>query len=63
MPTAILPFLLIALVQAKVSLERVNKFMNNEELDADAVKEIQSIITDEDNKVVMFALKWCEFCI
>ena len=36
MPTAILPFLLIALVQAKVSLDRVNKYMNNEELDADA---------------------------
>ena len=29
MPMAILPFMIIGLVQAGVSLDRVNKFMNN----------------------------------
>ncbi len=38
MPMAILPFLIIGLVQAGVSLERVNKFMNNSELDPKAVE-------------------------
>ena len=38
MPTAVLPFIVVSLVQAKVSLDRVNKYMNNEELDKGAVK-------------------------
>ncbi len=38
MPMAILPFLIIGLVQAGVSLDRVNKFMNNSELDPKAVE-------------------------
>ena len=38
MPTAILPFIVVSLVQAKVSLDRVNKYMNNEELDTNAVQ-------------------------
>lgn len=33
-----------------------------ETLDENAVKEVSNIIKDEDNKVVMFALEWCEFC-
>lgn len=37
MPLAILPFLVVALVQATVSLQRVNKYMNNEEVDPLAV--------------------------
>jgi len=31
-------------------------------LDEIAVKEIQSIILDQENPVVMFGLEWCEFC-
>ena len=37
MPLAVLPFLVIALVQAKVSMDRVNGFLNCSELDEDAV--------------------------
>ena len=33
MPMAMFPYIIIGLVQANVSLKRVNKFMNNEELD------------------------------
>ena len=36
-PLAILPMMIAFLVQAKVSLDRVNKFMNNEELSDEAV--------------------------
>ena len=36
-PLAILPMMIAFLVQAKVSLDRVNKFMNNDELSDDAV--------------------------
>ena len=43
MPTAILPFIVVSLVQAKVSLDRVNKYMNNEELDAEAVHHDKSV--------------------
>ena len=43
MPTAILPFIVVSLVQAKVSLDRVNKYMNNDELDTDAVKHDDSV--------------------
>jgi ATP-binding cassette subfamily C (CFTR/MRP) protein 1 len=35
---AILPFLITTLVQASVSLDRVNKFINNSELDPKAVQ-------------------------
>ena len=35
---AVLPFLIVSLVQAHVSLGRVNKFMNNEELSDEAVQ-------------------------
>jgi ATP-binding cassette subfamily C (CFTR/MRP) protein 1 len=38
MPMAVLPFMIVGLVQAGVSLDRVNKFMNNEELDEEAVE-------------------------
>ena len=37
MPMAVLPFMIVGLVQANVSLGRINKFMNNDELDQDAV--------------------------
>lgn len=33
MPMAVLPFMIVAVVQANVSIKRVNKFMNNDELD------------------------------
>jgi len=38
MPMSILPFLVIGLVQVGVSLDRINKFLNNEELQDDAVE-------------------------
>ena len=38
MPLAILPYMVVGLVQSKVSLDRINKFMNNEELDEKAVE-------------------------
>ena len=38
MPMAVLPFMIVGLVQANVSLGRVNKFMNNDELDVNAVQ-------------------------
>ncbi len=31
-------------------------------LDVDAVEAVAAILDDSDNKVVMFALEWCEFC-
>ena len=47
---AVLPFMIVGLVQANVSLGRVNKFMNNEELDEEAVdhdtKEKEPIVVD-----------------
>ena len=43
MPMSVLPFLIIGLVQVQVSLERVNKYMNNEDLDKDAVTHDTSI--------------------
>ena len=39
MPLAIFPMMVAFMVQAKVSLDRVNKFMNNEELSEDAVED------------------------
>ena len=33
----VLPYMIITLVQANVSLSRINKYMNNEELDTKAV--------------------------
>ena len=38
MPLAVFPMMVAFMVQAKVSLDRVNKFMNNEELAEDAVE-------------------------
>ena len=55
---AILPFLIIGLVQAGVSLDRVNKFINNPELDPKSVThdpEIQDPILIEDG-----TFKWGE---
>ena len=43
MPTAILPFVLVCLFQAKASLDRINKFMNSEELDKGAIGHDDSI--------------------
>ncbi|CAG0920359.1 unnamed protein product [Notodromas monacha] len=43
MPMSMLPFLIVGMVQAGVSLKRMNKFMNGEELDENAVtREITS---------------------
>ena len=56
MPTAILPFIVVSLVQAKVSLDRVNKYMNNEELDADAVQHDTSV--KEQIRIQNGTFKW-----
>eukprot|EP00094_Tigriopus_californicus_P002270 TCALIF_02191-PA protein Name:"Similar to ABCC1 Multidrug resistance-associated protein 1 (Gallus gallus)" AED:0.28 eAED:0.28 QI:0/0.14/0/0.75/0.28/0.25/8/0/1220 len=42
MPMSVLPFMIIGLVQVGVSLDRINKFMNNEELDSNAVQHDES---------------------
>nr|AHK05644.1 ATP-binding cassette transporter sub-family C member 1 isoform X5 [Tigriopus japonicus] len=41
-PMSVLPLLIIGLVQVGVSLDRINKFVNNEELDANAVQHDES---------------------
>ena len=38
MPLAFLPWMIVLLIQSNVSLKRINKFMNNEELDENAVQ-------------------------
>eukprot|EP00095_Tigriopus_kingsejongensis_P003830 maker-scaffold2698_size13172-snap-gene-0.3 protein:Tk03830 transcript:maker-scaffold2698_size13172-snap-gene-0.3-mRNA-1 annotation:"multidrug resistance-associated protein 1 isoform x4" len=38
MPMSVLPFMIIGLVQVGVSLDRINKYMNNEELDDNALE-------------------------
>ena len=43
MPAAMLPFIVVSLVQAKVSLDRLNKYMNNDELNTKAVGHDTSI--------------------
>jgi ATP-binding cassette subfamily C (CFTR/MRP) protein 1 len=58
MPMAIFPFLIVGLVQARVSIERVNKFINNDELDPTAVEHDP---TEEDPIVVeKGTFKWGE---
>lgn len=51
MPMAIFPFLVVGLVQARVSIERVNKFINNDELDPTAVEhdtaEVDPIVVEK----------------
>ena len=42
MPLAMLPMMIVFLTQCKVSLDRINKFMNNEELDMSAVAHEES---------------------
>ena len=42
MPLAMLPMMVVFLIQCNVSLNRINKFMNNEELDPFAVTHIES---------------------
>lgn len=37
MPMSVLPFLVIGMVQVQVSIKRINKYMNNEDLDPLAV--------------------------
>jgi len=48
---AIFPFLIVGLVQARVSLDRVNKFINNDELNPNAVehdpKEVDPITVEK----------------
>ena len=46
----ILPYMVIGLVQCKVSLDRLNHFMNNEELDPDAV--MKGVSHEEENTAV-----------
>ena len=57
MPTAILPFIVVSLVQAKVSLDRVNKYMNNEELDTNAVQNDDELVTEQ-IKIQNGTFKW-----
>ena len=56
MPAAMLPFIVVSLVQAKVSLDRVNKYMNNDELDTMAVQHDTSI--KEQIKIQDGTFKW-----
>ena len=56
MPAAMLPFIVVSLVQAKVSLDRVNKYMNNDELDTMAVQHDSSI--KEQIKIQDGTFKW-----
>ncbi len=49
LPMVILPYLVIGLVQCKVSLDRLNHFMNNDELDPSAV--IRDSVDADDNAV------------
>ena len=54
----VLPMLIVFLVQAGVSLQRVNKFMNNDELDEDAVTHDPDV--KERIKVENGSFKWGE---
>jgi len=59
-PLAILPMMIAFLVQAKVSLDRVNKFMNNEELDEEAVTHLTGKSDDKGDAVTInnATFKW-----
>ena len=56
MPAAMLPFIVVSLVQAKVSLDRLNKYMNNDELNTKAVDHDTSI--KEQIKIQNGKFKW-----
>ncbi|XP_042861563.1 multidrug resistance-associated protein 1-like isoform X1 [Penaeus japonicus] len=70
MPMTMLPFLIVAAVQANVSLTRLNKFLNADELDPDAVTKDRTLkkpitvengtfswgVDDEDGKAVLHNL-------
>ncbi len=58
LPMVILPYMVIGLVQCKVSLDRLNSFMNNEELDPTAVK--RGDVDDSDEAVAISGgqFKW-----
>ena len=43
MPMSVLPYMIIGLVQVGVSLKRINKYLNNEELSPEAVKNDKSV--------------------
>ena len=54
----ILPMLIVFLVQAGVSLQRLNKFMNNDELDEEAVQHDPEV--EERVKIENGSFKWGE---
>ena len=56
MPINVLPFIVVSLVQAKVSLDRLNKYMNNEELDPEAVTHDKTV--KEQIRVQNGTFKW-----
>lgn len=55
-PMAFLPFMIIGLVQVKVSLDRINRFINNEDLDDMAVSHDPSV--PEPVKISKATFKW-----
>ena len=57
-PLAILPMMIAFLVQAKVSLDRVNKFMNNDELSDDAVIREEMDNTKDAIEIKDATFKW-----
>ena len=57
MPTTVIPFVVVSIVQAKVSLERLNKYMNNEEFDTNAVQNDDDSVTEQ-IKIQNGTFKW-----
>ena len=57
-PLAVLPMMIAFLVQARVSLDRVNKFMNNEELSAEAVITDSSDMKDDAVRIQGGTFSW-----
>merc|ERR550519_2889761 len=57
-PLAILPMMVAFLVQAKVSLDRVNKFMNNDELSEDAVITDSEDMKDDAVRIQDWTFRW-----
>lgn len=52
LPMAFLPYMIVGLVQVGVSLNRLNKFMNHDELEPDAVTFDEDKDNDQGKKVI-----------
>ena len=57
-PLAFLPMMIAFMVQAKVSLDRVNKFMNNDELSEEAVTKDSSDMKDDAVRIQGGTFSW-----